>query len=71
MMENTVLVALLIFATVFGSIQYAKPAYLYKTDGSMREFGIGYRNKTIVPVWLLSIVLGILSYVIAMSHYLM
>ncbi len=70
MRENTVLVALLLFALIFGTIQYAKPAFLYKDDGSVREFGIGYRNKTILPVWLLSLVLGILSYVVAMSHYL-
>ncbi len=70
MRENTILVALLIFAITFGSIQYIKPAFLYKEDGSMREFGIGYRSKTILPVWLLSLILGILSYVVAISHYL-
>ena len=70
MRENTVLVALLLFALIFGTIQYIKPAFLYKDDGSVREFGIGYRNKTILPVWLLSLILGILSNVVAMSHYL-
>ena len=39
-----------------------KPACFYNKDGSIREFGIGYKNKTIFPVWLLSIILGILCY---------
>jgi hypothetical protein len=40
----------------------AKPGFLYKEDGSIREFGVGTKNKTFMPVWLFSIILGILSY---------
>jgi hypothetical protein len=39
-----------------------KPPFLYNLDGSIRQFGVGYKNKTILPVWLLSFVLGILCY---------
>jgi hypothetical protein len=45
-----------------------KPAFLYNKDGSVREFGIGYRNKTILPIWLLSLILGIISYLIVMFY---
>jgi quinol-cytochrome oxidoreductase complex cytochrome b subunit len=61
--NNTTLVAILVFLIIFSLIQYFRPAFLYNNDGSLREFGVGYRNKTIMPVWLLSIILGILSYV--------
>ena len=40
----------------------AKPKFLFNRDGSLRVFGIGYRNKTIFPIWLLSMILGILCY---------
>jgi hypothetical protein len=60
--ENITLVSVVIFVIIFGSIQVAKPACFYNRDGSIREFGIGYRNKTILPIWLLSLVLGILCY---------
>jgi len=60
--ENATLISIIIFLFVFGLIQMLKPAFLYNKDGSIREFGIGYRNKTILPIWLLAIVLGILSY---------
>ena len=66
--ENTTLIAILLFITIYGFIQLMKPACFYNRDGSIREFGIGYRNKTIFPVWLLSIVLGILSYLIIMYY---
>jgi len=62
--KNTTLMAVAIFLLIFILIQIAKPTFLYKSDGSIREFGVGYRQKTILPIWLLSIFLGILSYVL-------
>jgi hypothetical protein len=67
--ENITLVAVVLFLFLFGSIQFMKPACLYNKDGSIREFGIGYKNKTILPIWLLSIVLGILCY-LAVLYYI-
>jgi hypothetical protein len=31
-------------------------------NGSFRQFGVGYKNTTILPLWLVSIMLAILSY---------
>ncbi len=60
--KNLALVSIVLFLLFFGFIQMATPSFLYNTDGSLRHFGVGYKNKTILPIWLLSIVLGILSY---------
>ena len=60
--NNPVLVSIVLFIFLFASFQLLKPGFLYNKDGSLRRFGVGYRNKTILPVWLLSIILGILSY---------
>jgi len=67
--ENKPLVAIILFVIIFGFIQMMKPACFYNKDGSIREFGIGYRNKTILPIWLLSLVLGILCY-LAVLYFL-
>jgi len=67
--ENITLIAVVLFLLIFGSIQFVKPSCLYNKDGSIREFGVGYKNKTILPVWLLSIVLGLLSY-LALLYYI-
>jgi len=66
--ENITLVSVVLFVIIFTIIQLMKPACFYNKDGSIREFGIGYRNKTILPIWLLSLVLGLLCY-LAVLYY--
>jgi hypothetical protein len=66
--DNITLVSIILFITIFSMIQLSKPAFLYNTNGSIREFGVGYKNKTILPIWLLSIVLGIVCYLIIMYY---
>ena len=66
--ENVTLVAVIIFIILFGFIHMIKPVCLYKQDGSIREFGVGYKNKTIMPIWILSIILGILSYLFVLYY---
>ena len=66
--KNTTLISIILFIFIFTFIQLLKPSFLYNNDGSIREFGIGYKNKTILPVWLLSIILGILSYVLVLFY---
>ena len=66
--DNITLVSVVLFIIIFGTIQMMKPACFYNRDGSIREFGVGYKNKTILPIWLLSLVLGILCY-LAVLYY--
>jgi hypothetical protein len=66
--NNITLVSIIIFAIIFISVQLMKPGFLYKRDGSVREFGIGYKNKTILPVWLFSLLLGIMSYLVVLYY---
>ena len=56
-------ISLLLFLSIFCLVQYFKPPFLYDVDGSIKQFGMGYTHKTIFPVWLFAIYLGILSYV--------
>uniref|UniRef100_A0A6C0LCT7 Uncharacterized protein n=1 Tax=viral metagenome TaxID=1070528 RepID=A0A6C0LCT7_9ZZZZ len=66
--KNPVAVSIFVFLVIFIPIQLFKPAFLYNTDGSIRYFGVGYKNKTILPVWLFSIILGILSYIFVLYY---
>jgi hypothetical protein len=66
--ENTPLVSIILFLIIFGSIQMMKPSCFYNKDGSIRYFGIGYKNKTILPIWLSSVVLGILCYLAVLFY---
>jgi amino acid permease len=68
--NNTAGVAIFIYIIIFMIIQYINPSFLYNEDGSLREFGIGYSSKTILPIWLVAIIVAILSYlaVFVYSH---
>ena len=54
--------AALIFIILFGGFHMLKPSFAYMPNGAYRPFGVGYKHKTVVPVWLISIFLAILSY---------
>lgn len=58
------IIAVFIFLILFGIINAFRPSIIYNNDLSFRRFGIGYKNKTVIPIWMLSIVLAILVYVL-------
>ena len=60
--------AIVLFLILFVGIQMIKPGFLYNHDGSLRQFGVGFNRKTVIPAWLLAIVLAILSYVIVLYY---
>lgn len=66
--NNINLFAISIFLIVFILIQYFRPGFLYNNDGSLRQFGIGRKRETIVPIWLLTIILAILSYLLVIYY---
>jgi hypothetical protein len=58
--------AILVFLAVFATIQAFKPRFMYNDDGSLRQFGIGFKRKTVVPAWLVAILIAILSYLLVL-----
>lgn len=60
--RNILTISIIIYLFFYGWIMYLKPFFLYNHDGSLREFGIGTSKKTVIPVWLVSLLLAILSY---------
>ena len=60
---HKVSISISLFIIIYVIVQYIKPKWLYNQNGSIRQFGIGYKQKTIVPIWIASIILAILCYV--------
>jgi hypothetical protein len=60
--------AIAIFIVLMLLVHFLKPALVYHPDGSFRHFGVGYRNNTITPLWLVSILLAILSYLVVLMY---
>ena len=60
--SHIVLVSIILYIFFFTLVLFYKPHFFYNDDGSLKQFGIGYKNKTILPIWLFFIVLGIFCY---------
>lgn len=60
--KNINLTSIVVFLLLFAMIMITKPSIMFDKNGKPREFGIGYKNKTILPLWLSVIILAILSY---------
>lgn len=43
-------------------VHLIKPAFIYDDKGQFRNFGLGYRNYTVFPIWLVSVVLAVMAY---------
>ena len=65
---NINLVSIIVFLLLFAIIMVTKPNVIFDKNGKPREFGIGYKNKTILPLWLAVIILAILSYLIILCY---
>jgi hypothetical protein len=67
-LSNKLNISILLFLVAFYLVHLLKPGFIYNKDGSFRQFGIGYRNKTILPIWIIAVVLAIFSY-LAVLYY--
>ena len=60
---NRLILILLVYFIGYGFIVWLKPSILYDpSKTSLRPFGVGYKQTTILPLWLVSILLAIFSY---------
>jgi hypothetical protein len=60
--SNIVLSSIVIFMFLFMIVIITKPSIIFNSDGTFRNFGIGYSKKTVTPIWLVTIILAIISY---------
>jgi len=56
--------AIFLFLVLFGTFHLWKPSFAYQENGAYRPFGIGYKHKTVIPIWIVAILLAIFSYLI-------
>jgi len=64
--SNKVSLAIIIFLISFGILHMIKPSICYNKDGGFRPFGVGYKHKTVVPIWILATLLAIFSYLLVL-----
>jgi hypothetical protein len=61
--KNKASVSIILFLMCFYIVFTIKPQVFFNNDGSIKQFGLGYKHKTIFPIWLLSIVMSIIIYI--------
>ena len=59
---NRVNIAIMIFLALFAVFHVYKPLLMYTKEGGFRQFGVGYKHKTVIPIWVVAIILAIFSY---------
>ena len=68
--KNMNLAAVSIFLFLYIILVTIKPGLMFTNDGLIRDFGIGYKNKTVTPVWLITIIIAIVSYLLVYFYIL-
>jgi len=61
--RNIVGVSIILFVAIFSIFIYFKPSFLYDKDGVPRQFGIGKKNTSVVPLWIVALAIAILAYI--------
>ena len=66
--KNILLFTLILFLSLFSIFVYFKPNTVFDKDGSPLNFGLGYTKKTILPIWLIVIIISIISYLFILFY---
>ena len=66
--KNIKHISIIIFLVSFYAIISVRPLFLFAADGSVRHFGFGNTTRTILPIWLIAGILGILSYMVVLYY---
>jgi len=66
--RNITSVSIILFVVIFCVVQIVEPAFLYEKDGSLRQFGLGTKKKTVIPIWFLTLILAIFCYLFVLYY---
>ena len=66
--NNITTSSIIVFFVLYLVIIICKSSLIYNKDGSLRDFGVGQSRKTITPIWLVSILIAIVSYMAVLFY---
>lgn len=61
-------VAIMVYLAIMFSLIYTKPSFLFNDDESIKPFGLGYQSKSVLSLPIISILVGILSYMFVLYY---
>lgn len=66
--NHVILATIILFLSLFSLIVITKPKFMFNRDGTLKEFGLGYTRRTVLPIWLIAIVLAIICYFLVIYY---
>ena len=64
-LKDSFTLIVILYLILYVLLTYIKPNIIFDNENQiLRQFGVGYNNTTIIPLWLCSILLAIFSYFI-------
>ena len=66
--NNINLTKIFLFLVFFIILIIIKPGFIFDKNGRPREFGLGYKNKTVIPIWLAIIIIALFLYLIFLNY---
>lgn len=64
-LKDSFTIIVIVYLLLYILLTYFKPNFIFDNENEiLRQFGVGYNNTTIMPLWLCSIILAIFSYFI-------
>ena len=60
--------AVVLYIAIYVLIVVTKPSLIFNRDGSVRQFGLAFSRRTIVPIWLAAVVLAVLCYMVVLYY---
>lgn len=67
---SRVSLSIILFLILYSIVNVIKPDFIFdKKKDTVRNFGVGYKNTTVLTLWIVSIFLAIFSYFIVIYYY--
>ena len=63
-LNSPIKIAITVYLFAFALLYILKPKLMFTKKENIREFGTS-KNKTILPIWLVSAIIGILVYIVS------
>lgn len=64
---NRLFLVICIYIFLYGIVVMFQPDIIFNNKNDcLRQFGVGYKNTSILPLWLISILFAIISYFIVL-----
>ena len=62
--HHKIQLSILLYTFTIATIWVIKPSILFNENGDLKEFGINRFNKTVLPFWIVVILVSVISYFI-------